>query len=83
MHEEEKFYALLSLVCRKMPHYAVQMTIDAGEYKDQPRQFLHDVKRGRTLNLAALVTIVRHSLPRFEIPAHLLPEVVAQEAVAS
>jgi hypothetical protein len=80
MHEEEKFYALLSLVCRKMPHYAVQMTLDADEYTDQPRQFLHDVKRGRTLNLAALVTIVRCSLPRFEIPAHLLPEAQPEPA---
>jgi hypothetical protein len=73
MHEEEKFYNLMALVCRKMPHYAVQMTLDAGKYKDQPRQFLHDVKRGRTLNLPALVALVRHSLPDFEIPAHLLP----------
>jgi len=57
-----------------MPHYAVQMTLDAGHYADQPRQFLHDVKRGRTVNLAALAAIVRESLPRFDIPAHLLPD---------
>jgi hypothetical protein len=82
MHEDEKFYGLQALVCRKMPHYAVQMTLDAGHYKDQPRQFLHDVKRGRTINLSALVTLVRCSLPDFKIPEHLLPEVAEQEAVA-
>jgi hypothetical protein len=82
MHEDEKFYGLLALVCRKMPHYAVQMTLDAGKYKDQPRQFLHDVKRGRTINLAALVALVSHSIPDFKIPEHLLPEAAEQEAVA-
>jgi hypothetical protein len=82
MHEDEKFYGLLALVCRKMPHYAVQMTLDAGRYKHHPRQFLHDVKRGRTLDLPALVAIVTHSLPDFKIPEHLLPEVAVQEAVA-
>jgi hypothetical protein len=80
MHEEEKFYSLLALVCRKMPHYAVQMTIDAGY--EAERQRLHDVKRGRTICLPDLVALVRHSLPRFEIPAHLLPELAAQEAIA-
>jgi hypothetical protein len=74
MHEEEKYYALLSLVCRKLPHYAVQMTLDADHYTDQPRQFLHDVKRGRSIHLPALVALVRSSLPGFEIPSHLLPE---------
>ena len=74
MHEEEKYYSLLGLVCRKMPHYAVQMALDAGYGTDLPRQFLHDVKRGRTVNLVVLVALVRHSLPLFEIPAHLLPD---------
>jgi hypothetical protein len=83
MHEEEKFYSLMALVCRRMPHYAVQMTLDAGYGNDQPRQFLHDVKRGRTINLAALVALVQHSLPAFEIPAHLLPEPAEQQAVTA
>lgn len=82
MHEEEKYFALLSLVCRKMPHYAVQMTLDAGEYPDQPRQFLHDVKRGRAINLTALLVLVRHSLPRFEVPAHLLPDAQPEPVTA-
>jgi hypothetical protein len=82
MHEEEKFYGLMALVCRKMPHYAVQMTLDAGKYKDRPRQFLHDVKRGRITDLAALVTMVGVCLTDFKIPEHLLPEVAEQEVVA-
>lgn len=82
MHEDEKFYGLMALVCRKMPHYAVQMTLDAGQFTDQPRQFLHDVKRARTVNLPVLVALVRHSLPDFEIPEHLLPEVAEQQVAA-
>ena len=81
MHEEEKYYGLMALVCRKLPHYAVQMTIDAG-YKGS-RQMLHDVKRGRTINLTALVALIRASLIGFEIPAHLLPAEAEEPAVAA
>lgn len=72
MTPTQKYHALMALVCDDFPHYAVAMAIAAG--CKLPAQRLHDVKRSRTTNLADLVELVRHSLPRFEIPAHLLPE---------
>jgi hypothetical protein len=76
----QKYHALMALVCEDFPHYAVDMAITAG--CKVPRQRLHDVKRGRTINLPDLVELVRYSMPLFEIPAHLLPEVAEQEVVA-
>ena len=85
MHEQEKFYYLLAMVCRKLPRYAVEATIRAdygAEYGEAAARRLYNVKQGKVVNLRDLVAIIRASLPDFEIPAHLLPEVAEQEAVA-
>jgi hypothetical protein len=77
MHEQEKFYYLLAMVCRKMPRYAVDLAISAGygaEYGATVQRRLYNVKQGKVVNLPDLVALVRHSLPDFEIPSHLLPD---------
>ncbi len=77
MHEKEKFYSLLALVCMKMPRYAVEITVRAGygeELGPAAAKHLYNIKQGKVVNLAALVALVRHSLPEFKIPAHLLPD---------
>lgn len=76
MHEKEKFYSLLALVCMKLPRYAVELAINAGhgaEYGDNAARRLYNVKQGKVICLPDLVALVHHSLPDFEIPAHLLP----------
>lgn len=78
MTEREKYYTLLGLVCEKMPYYAAHLAAEAGLGKAAR---LQNVKLGRVINLADLVALVSHSLPDFEIPNHLLPEVAAQEAL--
>lgn len=77
MHEKEKFYFLMALVCRKLPRYAVEVALRAGygaEYGVNASRRLYNVKQGKIISLADLVALVRHSLPDFEIPAHLLPD---------
>ena len=78
MTDTQKFYTLLGLVCEDFPHYAVDVALGNGH--PGPRQRLADVKRGRTISLPDLVALVRYSLPRVEIPAHLLPEEQAVSA---
>jgi hypothetical protein len=79
MTEREKYYTLLGLVCEKLPYYAAHLAAEAGL---GVAARLQNIKLGRIVNLADLVALVRHSLPDFEIPAHLLPEVAKQEAIA-
>ena len=79
MTEREKYFTLLGLVCEKLPYYAAQLTADAGLGQ---LGRLQNVKQGKAIGLADLVTMIRHTLSDFEIPAHLLPEVAEQEAVA-
>ncbi len=78
LSENQKFHTLQALVCEKLPYYAAAMTVDAGYPATLSR--LQSVKAGKTKSLTDLVALVRHSLPDFEIPAHLLPE---EQAVAA
>jgi hypothetical protein len=82
MTEKQKYYALQSLVCETLPTSA----IDALSKKDypMPSTALIQVRIGRTINLPALVALVRAGLPQFEIPEHLLPAMpaVAESALA-
>lgn len=78
MTPTQKYYTLLGLVCEDFPHYAVEMAVAAGCPGE--RQRLHDVKRGRTVSLPDLLELVRYSLPRFEVPTHLLPDEEAANA---
>jgi hypothetical protein len=71
MTEREKYFTLLGLVCEKLPYYAAQLAANAGLGEHRR---LQNVKQGKAIGLADLITLVGHSLPDFEIPAHLLPE---------
>jgi hypothetical protein len=79
--DKQQFHELQSLVCDLLPYYAAALTVAAGYPAKLSR--LQNVKAGKIISLADLVALVRHSLPDFEIPAHLLPEVAGQEAIAS
>jgi hypothetical protein len=80
MTEREKYHSLQALVCEKLPYYAAQLASTKGAGTLTRMQ---NVKAGKVISLADLVALVHHSLPDFEIPAHLLPEVAGQEAIAS
>jgi hypothetical protein len=79
MTEREKYFTLLGLVCEKLPYYAAMLAADAG-LGDHRR--LQNVKQGKAIGLLDLVALVRHSLPDFPIPEHLLPEVAEQQVAA-
>lgn len=80
MTEREKYFSLQALVCEKLPYYAAQL---AAKAEAGPLQRMQNVKAGKVVNLSDLVALVRHSLPDFEIPAHLLPELAEQQEVAA
>ena len=79
LSENQKFYQLQALVCDKLPFYAASLTVNAGY--PAPLSRLQAVKAGKTKSLPDLVALVKHSLPDFEIPAHLRPEVPAPQQV--
>lgn len=70
MTEREKYHSLQALVCEKLPYYAAQVAATAGAGKLTRMQ---NVKAGKVISLLDLVALVRHALPDFEIPTHLLP----------
>jgi hypothetical protein len=75
LEEKEKFYLLLALVCNKLPHYAVDRTIQAGygsQYKSAAVR-LGNVKLGKVPDLHDLCALITHSMPAFDIPRRLLP----------
>jgi hypothetical protein len=75
LEEKQKFYLLLALVCLKLPHYAVDRTIQAGygsQYKSAAVR-LGNVKLGKVPDLNDLCALIRYSMPEFDIPARLLP----------
>ncbi len=73
--DKQKYYHLLGEVCEVLPHYAVDETIRAGYGQQYPSAAvrLGNVKLGKVPHLPDLVALVRHSMPAFEIPLHLLP----------
>ncbi|WP_151087354.1 hypothetical protein [Hymenobacter baengnokdamensis] len=79
MTEREKYFSLQALVCEKLPYYAAQL---AAKAEAGTLTRMQNVKAGKVISLADLVALVRHALPDFEIPAHLLPEVAEREAIA-
>jgi hypothetical protein len=76
MSEKSKYFQLLSMVCDKLPTSAV----DALVKKEYPlgATSLSQVRIGRTINLPALIELIKVGLPDFAIPAELLPEAVPQ-----
>ncbi|SHL86944.1 hypothetical protein [Hymenobacter psychrotolerans] len=80
MTEKQKYYALLSLVCETLPHYAVDRAIRAGygqQYASAATRLGH-VKQGKVAHLPDLVALVESSMPEFPIPAHLRPNETPQ-----
>jgi len=71
MTEKQKYFRLLSHVCESLPTSAIDKLIATGYALGSTA--LMQVRIGRTINLAALVALVRVALPDFEIPAELLP----------
>lgn len=75
LEEKQKYYLLLALVCNKLPHYAVDRTIQAGygsQYKSAAVR-LGNVKLGKVPDLNDLCALIKHSMLEFDIPARLLP----------
>ena len=79
MTERQKYHSLQAIVCEQLPYYAAQVAANAGAGQ---LSRLQNVKAGKTISLPDLVALVRHALPAFDIPAHLMPETVGQEATA-
>lgn len=73
LEEKEKFYLLFSLVCTKLPRFAVDRTIQAGYGADYPGASvrLTNVKNGKVPDLNDLCALIKHSMPEFEIPGQL------------
>ncbi|OWP62916.1 hypothetical protein CDA63_11905 [Hymenobacter amundsenii] len=75
MTDKQKYYHLMGEVCEILPTMASTYAVRAGY--ETPANLLELVRIGRRPVLRDLVALVKHALPEFEIPAHLLPEAVA------
>lgn len=75
LEEKEKFYLLMALVCKKLPYYAVDHTIQAGYGKHHRSAAvrLGNVKLGKVPDLNDLCALIKYSMPEFDIPSRLLP----------
>lgn len=71
MTEKQKYYHLQALVCEALPTSAIDTLARRG-YALLPTALIQ-VRNGRSINLPALVELVKVGLPAFEIPADLLP----------
>lgn len=75
MTEKQKYYHLLGEVCEAMPSSAVDDAIRAGYGKEHRSAStrLHHVKQGKVASLPDLLALIKHSMPDYEVPAHLRP----------
>lgn len=73
MTSKQKYFRLLSHVCEALPTSAVDAVLRADRDYPLGATALAQVRVGRTINLKALVALVRASLPDFQIPEELLP----------
>jgi|GEM_PF-3550920 len=71
MTERQKYLRLLSIVIEELPTSAVDAAVRA-DYP-APASMLNNVRIGRVHNLEHLVALVRHGLPKYQIPTELLP----------
>ena len=71
MTERQKYLRLLSIVIEELPTSAVDAAVRAGYAA--PTSMLNNVRIGRVHNLEHLVALVRYGLPKYQIPAELLP----------
>ena len=71
MTEKQKYYRLLSMVCEDLPIGAINQAIASG-YDVTATRLMH-VRQGRINHLGHLVKLIELGLPKFHIPAELLP----------
>ena len=71
MTERQIYLRLLSIVIEELPSSAVDTAVRDGY--EAKTSMLNNVRIGRVMNLEHLVALVRYGLPKFEIPAELLP----------
>lgn len=71
MTERQKYLRLLSIVIEELPTSAIDAAIRAGY--GAPASMLNNVRIGRVHNLEHLTALVRFGLPKYQIPAELLP----------
>lgn len=78
MTDRQKYYHLLGEVCEAIPSSAVDSAIRAGYGRDfkSASTRLHHVKQGKVASLPDLLALIEHSMPDYEVPAHLRPEEV-------
>ena len=71
MTERQKYLRLLSIVIEELPTSAIDALIKT-DYAASA-SMLNNVRIGRSHHLGHLVALVRIGLPKFSIPAELLP----------
>jgi len=71
MTKRQKYLRLLSIVIEELPTSAIDALIRDG-YKASA-SMLNNVRIGRSHHLEHLVALVRIGLPKYQIPAELLP----------
>jgi hypothetical protein len=71
MTEKQKYYRLQSHVCESLPTSAINALVRTG-FPLGPLALVQ-VRNGRSVNLKALIELVRLGLPDFKIPAELFP----------
>ena len=71
MTERQKYLRLLSIVIEDLPSSAVDTAVRDGY--EAKTTMLNNVRIGRVMNLEHLIALVGYGLPKFQIPADLLP----------
>jgi hypothetical protein len=71
MTERQKYLKLLSIVIEDLPSDAVDTAVRDGY--EAKTTMLNNVRIGRVMNLEHLVALVGYGLPKYQIPAELLP----------
>ena len=71
MTERQKYLRLLSIVIEDLPTSAIDALIKT-DY-DASAAMLNNVRIGRVHNIGHLTALVRVGLPKYQIPADLLP----------
>ena len=69
--DRQKYYLLMAMVCEELPTSAID-TLVRNEHDATAAQ-LTAVRQGRKIELPWLIDLVKVGLPKFEIPAELLP----------
>lgn len=69
--DRQRFYHLMSLVCEDLPSNTVDTLVRAGH--EATTEQLRAVRQCRKVHLPWLLDLVRVGLPKFSIPAEVLP----------